>query len=1616
MGLWSRISQLVQANRQRKQRPTDGNGSRRCRFEMMESRRMLNADPLRVGAVYIEEDLGSDLHGDTFEITFEGGAAGTQLTRVIIDGDRGAPGFDRGDVFFDTAPGGYGADLSSPFQIVSFTAQDPEAAVHATVEDGSLQLVLDFVGFRAGDKLIFTIDVDEVQLFDPNETDISLINEGIDPITSGVEFQGSRFTTYFSAPHYHEISETAEFRNQYDRNFEGLGLNLPADDAHGKRDRTAGAASSLTQAPVLAEISGYVYHDRNNDGWRGPGEEGLAGVAIQVIPVDTIEPQSVVSLTTDANGFYHATGLIPGSYRIVQVQQPSGYFDGLDRAGTVDGVAVGQAVNPGDRLEGIFLGGGAIGVEYNFGELVPAAIRGSVHLTDRDGNCFGDSAQAQPLAGVVLHLLDAQGNLLTQTVTNAQGNYEFANLRPGEYSVVEFTPAGLIDGGEHVGTVNGVVVGQVVGNDTIRGIVLGSAQIGLNYNFCEHQPASLAGLVYHDANHNGALDPGEAPIGDVLITLRDDAGNTVATQRTGQDGSYSFTGLRAGSYTIIETQPQGWIDGRETLGTVSGTPVGIAANDRFEQVTLKWGDDGVEYNFGELLPVSLSGFVYHDRANNGVRDPGDDGLGGVQLQIIPVSTLSVQSAVTVTTNADGYYEATGLSPGEYRIVQSQPAGFQDGWDTAGTVAGQVRGSALNPGDEIREILLHSGEQGVQYNFGEYQLTSLSGRVHLSDADGNCFGPEENHPGIAGAVITLLDASGATLSQTITDAQGNYTFVNLLPGTYSVVEQTPLGLIDGGERAGTVNGTTVGRVGGNDFITEITLLSGQHGVGYDFCERAPASLSGNVYHDLANNGVFEPGDAGIGDVELILLDSSGNQVATTRTDADGAYQFAQLRADTYTIIERQPIGWLDGQDSVGEIGGVLVGTAGNDVISGITLRWGEEGIRYNFAEYLGASIAGVVHADLNQDCIIDPGEPRLEGVSIELLNEQGSVIANTETNANGEYRFDGLSPGVYSVREIQPEGYFHGGQHAGNGNGNDLAVDLITNILVISGDELINFDFCELPPASLSGYVFQDGDVIVTPDGLPPANLAAIRDGQLTPDDTPIPGVVVELRDGRTGLAISADQVLPGIYPPGPILATTDANGFYEFTGLLGGREYAVFQIHPDGFVDSFDTPGTTQGQAFNVGQLIPAGTLEQLATPHNNDAIVRIRLEVGGVSLNNNFSEVVVEAEPPTDPPRPPQPPLPPPPPVRTELPPVSIPPLILAPPGPAGSVAPLLNVYAGGVQGVLGYTWHLSVINGGLPRDVVNSPPDGQIWQQARYLNHTHWQADQMRQGEWVLSMGQPAEDQELEIRRHIFGIRGGVPVVGDFNGDGSDEIAVYYLGEWFIDLNGNGYWDAEDLWAQLGSEEDLPVTGDWDGDGKDDIGIFGPEWLGDPRALEAEPGLPDLANVAKKRPKNIPPNETQATDGRRLLQLNEQGPRRIDVIDHVFRFGAGKDIPVTGDWNGDGIRTVGIYRDGNWQLDLDGDGRWTRNEGIIRFGQTGDIPVVGDFNGDGVDELGVYRAGTWLIDSNGNRELDAHDRVFEMGGANDLPVAGDWNGDGVDTPGVYREVDYQRDTEVSN
>ena len=642
------------------------------------------------------------------------------------------------------------------------------------------------------------------------------------------------------------------------------------------------------------------------------------------------------------------------------------------------------------------------------------------------------------------------------------------------------------------------------------------------------------------------------------------------------------------------------------------------------------------------------------------------------------------------------------------------------------------------------------------------------------------------------------------------------------------------------------------------------------------------------------------------------------------------------------------------------------------------------------------LQGTVHADLNRNGMLDFGEPMLTGVSVQLVDRAGTMVDLEQTGPDGQFVFAGIPSGEYSLVQTQPAGYFDGGQAGPPGHGDPSGVNRISGIRLDPGDNLPGFRFFEIPPASLSGYVFQDGATILTADGNPPADLSELRDGRLTEVDIPIEGVVLELRNGITGEILTSEIALPGSYEPGPIRTTTDSSGFYRFDGLPAGN-YAIFEQQPDGFADGIDSAGTNSGVAVNPSDNLNPLLISTLVDDPRDDAIIRIPLRAGEHAQNNNFSEVVVgQAFVVFRVDRP----------VVTKAASIAVP---ILPVTARPTFQPLTNFGVSpeldGSGGDVSPAWHLSVIDAGRPRgDEQLNHGDSTVWLTGLVTEPWSWESRYARQARWRLARVQ--DGRVVELRHDIFGVYGGVPITGDFNGDGFDEVGVYHQGQWLLDLSGDFSWNREDLWAKLGEVADWPVTGDWDGDGKDDIGIFGRGWPGDAQAAASEPGLPDQANRRAGTFKNLPPRPPEAATGNRLLKLTDEGRTRADLIDHVFQFGNVGDRPVTGDWNGDGIDTIGVFRDGRWRLDVNGDGKTNLGDVETTFGRPGDQPVVGDWNGDGIDDIGSYRDGQWLLDTNGNRRHDAQDAVFRLGGPGERPVVGDWDGDGRDDIGIYGEV----------
>ncbi len=1560
---------------------------------------MMAADLIQVGAVYVEEDVGSDEHGDLFYVTFSGGAPGTQLTRLTIDGDLNTPGFGLGDLFFDTVESGYGADHAFAFQIEQFRTANPNATVSATVRDGESKLVLDFTNFAAGDLLVFSIDVDEVQFWDPNETNVSILNDGFDPITSGVEFQNSKMRGEFSAPHYEVAAGQDRFVNRYDTWLVASGLPLPADDEGGKRDRSAGGGFSLQQTPKPVSLAGIVYVDSNENLSYQANEQRLAGVKLDLFRLENGSYVSTGhSTTTDSQGRYSfatSLGLMPGTYQ-VRESQPAGYYSVGATTGKLNGSGTVGRIDPSspDVLTQVeLLLGDQHATELNFAENLPASVNGQVCVVLSGFDCFSSDSEKAPLAGVLIELRNASGQVIATQRTGADGKYEFGNLRAGVYSITETTPAGLLEGDAKVGTAGGT---KTNGSE-IRQITLGGGVVAANYDFCELTPSNLSGNTFYDQNNNGRRDSGETPLSNVLITLWDETGNKVAETRTNSLGFYQFSSLRPGTYRVTEQTPSGYIPGRAAVGTIGGTEVGRndATGDVLSAIALPTGSSGINYDFGEILPGSIAGRVIADTNGNCIIDAtGEMPLAGVVIELLSPTGSVLQTTVT---DAMGFYKFDDLLPGQYSIREVQPVGYFQGDHHAGSGGGND-----SVQDLVTAIFVTPGAALVDYNFCEIPPGSIAGQVFV-DLDEDCL-RDPGEQSLAGVTVTLLDETGKVIATTQTNSLGRYEFLGLEPGTYTIRETQPAGYLQGGQTAGTGGGDASVA----DVISAVALTAGSQLVEYNFCEIAPASIAGMVFVDLDDDASFDANEQPISGVTLTLIDANGQIVDTTQTNPNGHYSFTNLRPGGYTVRESQPAAFLQGGQKAGSEGG---DASVQDVISSIGLAAGAQLVQYDFYELLPGSISGVVFADLDFDCLQDIEEQPITGVRLELLSASGTVVATTITDERGAYSFGNLTPGTYSVREIQPAGFFQGGQVAPQTGGDASQEDLISQIRVGSAQSITEANFCELPPAQISGYVFQDGSVITNSTGALPEDIRTVRDGVRTSDDTPIASVTLQLRT-LTGLPMSASRALPGIYAGDTIEVQTDSSGFFVFSGLRPGT-YHVYQQQPDGYIDSLDTPGTTTGFAINRGESVPTAILSliQLTDPLANpgqDAILAISVEAGQNSRENNFSEVLTRREtpvPPIENPPPPGEKVYETPPVFDPVAPIYSSPLLWEP-------LPLLVGYGH----VASPTWHLSVINGGFPRGMRNGEPveEEEVAEQADRLNVYAWSVRGLKDSTWHIVSTNPEINRNS--RRMVFDLPGAQPLAGDFNGDGFDELALFLDGEWFIDINANGRWDENDIWMRLGRRGDQPVIGDWDGDGKDDVGIFGHQWQGDERALAAETGLPDPENLRRVKPKNVPPNLEQAPDDPRLLKRSHRGMARADLIDHVFRLGGEKDLAISGDLNGDGIATIGTFNQGKWLLDIDGDGRLTaEHDSQVDFGQAGDLPLVGDFDNDGVDEIAVVRGAQVLVDSNSNGRLDATDQVFQLASEDGTVIVGDFDGDGYDEPALHQSGELRRHLEAN-
>ena len=646
----------------------------------------------------------------------------------------------------------------------------------------------------------------------------------------------------------------------------------------------------------------------------------------------------------------------------------------------------------------------------------------------------------------------------------------------------------------------------------------------------------LSGKVYYDANESSSFDNGEDPFKDITVELLGADGNVVATTKTDADGNYSFTGLDAGTYTVKVTKA-----GDIAELTQTEDPDGTKDNAS-GAITLN-ADNPVRenINFGYIKKHAISGNVYLDQNRDKTKNTGDIDLSGVTVNLLDKDGNVVG---TTTTDKDGNYSFTGLNDGTYTVQVDKTGPLADKEQTE-----DPSGKTDSRSQAI--TFTRTDPDVTNVNFGYAEDYTVSGTVYKDKDRSESLNNSE--PGFDGITVNLLGEDGQVVATTTTKADGTYSFSKLPAGKYTVKVE-PSDLLKSYEQTEDPDGTkdhTSGVVQVNHDNPSVENVN----FGY-----APNfAINGTIYRDGDRDGKKGDTEGRYSGVTVQLLDKDGKVITTTTTGKDGKYSFEHLPDGTYSVKVVKD-GALTNTDQTGDPDSKLDNASEPITLDEKNPIKGD----VDFGYVPNNTITGTVYRDDNRDKMINGDEPGLERVSVQLLDEDGKVLQTLDTDADGNYAFQHLPDGKYTVKVVRSSSIKDYDQTEDP----DATVDDTSAVYTMGPEhslqEKVNFGY--VPDYSIAGRVYRDSD----------------RSKSYTNGEETFSGVTVDLLD-KDGNVVGTTK--------------TDADGNYSFEKLPAGT-YRV-KVHPDGDLAGLDQTEDPDGIADSMSGEITIGFDNQKVTGVN---------------------------------------------------------------------------------------------------------------------------------------------------------------------------------------------------------------------------------------------------------------------------------------------------------------------------------------------------------------------------------------------------------------------------------
>ena len=861
-------------------------------------------------------------------------------------------------------------------------------------------------------------------------------------------------------------------------------------------------------------VSGTVYYDKDRSETLNNGEPGFGGVTVNLLDE---AGATVATTTTKADGTYSFAKLPAGKYTVKV--EPSDLLKKLEQTEDPDGTkdhtsGVVQVNHDNPSVQNV-----------NFGYATNYTIKGTIY---RDADRSESLEDGEKLyQGVTVDLLDASGNVVATTTTDAHGAYAFTNLEEGTYKVRVRKEGPIAD------------LVQTEDPDATKDNTSGDITLELNdpikenVNFGYISDNSISGTIYRDDNRSNSLNGGEAGYPEQTVQLLDKDGQVIKTTKTDANGNYSFDNLPDGTYSVKVVK-----DGALTDLEQTEDPDG-AKDSASEPITLDEDNPTKKnVNFGYVPDYFIKGTIYRDGNRSGALDAGEKLYEGVTVNLVGADGTVV---ATTTTDADGTYSFDKLPAGTYTVTVAQDgpiAGLEQTGDPDATKDNSSEPITLN----------NDNPSTTDVNFGYIADNSLSGTVYRDDSrNGDQDGTE---PGYSGVTVQLLDASGNVVATTTTDTNGTYSFSKLPDGTYSVK------VVKDGELADTEQ--TEDPDATKDNASEPVTLGEDNPTKdhIDFGYVPDYSIHGLVYRDGDRDETHGVTEKGYANQTVELRDKDGKVVATTTTDANGAYSFEKLPAGDYTVKVVKD-GALTDLDQTEDPDSTKDSASG--VISLSNDHRTETDV--NFGYIANNSINGTIYRDGDRDGRKGDTEGRYSGVTVQLLDASGNVVATTTTDKDGKYSFEHLPDGTYSVKVVK-DGVLADADQTGDP---DNKLDNASQPITLNEDNPTkgDVDFGYVPNNTITGTVYRDDN----------------RDKTINGDEPGLERVSVQLLDENGNVLQTLD---------------TDADGNYAFQHLPDGK-YTVKVVRSSSIKDYDQTedPDATVDDTSAVYTMGPGHSLQE---------------------------------------------------------------------------------------------------------------------------------------------------------------------------------------------------------------------------------------------------------------------------------------------------------------------------------------------------------------------------------------------------------------------------------------